>query len=93
MEIEAPPVPPQPARSGAATAGAYRILLTRPAAVVAMVGVDPLVRIRPNWSWRERDAFRVNRVPRGPCAVTTWVRIVPSEKVHVTVKGEAPGDP
>ena len=43
-----PPTPPQPFCASAASVGAYSRLLTLPDAFEAMVGVDPLVRIRPN---------------------------------------------
>src|ERR1700687_2845694 len=75
----APGFPPQPAWSRAATVGEYSRLLTPPEAATAIVGEEPLVRIWPNWSARERLAVRRNLLPCAPAADTTCVSIVPSE--------------
>src|ERR1700674_1267648 len=93
MVTALPAAPPQPAWSSAVMAAAYRRLPTEPVALPAMVGRAPLVRMAANWSWSGRVALSANSAPCGPSEETTWVRIVPSENVHVTVKELAPGDP
>src|SRR5438034_11131442 len=88
-----PPVPPHPAPSSAATVGVYRRLLTLPWVAAASVGLVPLVRTRPNWSWSVFVAVSWNWLPCGPITRATSVSTVPSENVHVTVHGDAPGVP
>ena len=93
MLMAFPPVPPQPDPSSAATVGVYRRLLTLPWAAAPSVGLVPLVRTRPNWSWSVFVAVSWNRLPCGPITRAVSVRTVPSEKVHVTVQGDAAGVP
>src|ERR1700688_3004087 len=91
--MAAPPAPPHPAWLKAATAGVKSRLLTPLDAAPVIVGLPPLVRTLPNSSCSDRLANRLNRLPCGPRLETTWVRMVPSEKLQVTVKGPAPGLP
>src|SRR6266436_6193491 len=91
--IAFPPVPPQPSPSRAATVGVYRRLFTLPCAPTPSVGLVPLVRTRPNWSWSDLVAVSMKRLPCGPITRATSVRTLPSENVHVTVHGDDAGVP
>ena len=91
--IALPGIPPHPAWLRAATVGVYSRLLTPEEAVAASCGEVPPVRMRANWSTSARAPLIVNWTPAGPRAATTWVSTVPSEYVHVIVRGAAPGDP
>src|ERR1700676_359826 len=71
--MAAPDAPPQPAWLSAAMVGAYSRLLTLPPEDPVMMGLIPLVRIRPNCRGSGRVAVILNWLPRGPRADTTWV--------------------